>query len=91
MHKGSEEEESEKEGDEEGGEQEGEEEGRKPIGFRDPGQPTKEEKEQHSISHIPFRSWCRHCVRGKATRYQHKRIKEERKVGEGIPRLVLDY
>ena len=31
----------------------------------DPGQPSRAEREQHELTHIPFRSWCPHCVRGR--------------------------
>ena len=28
--------------------------------------PTKQEIDEHNISHLPFRSWCRHCVEGRS-------------------------
>ena len=28
--------------------------------------PLKVEVVEHSLTHIPFRNWCRHCVRGRA-------------------------
>ena len=37
---------------------------REAVKRRDPREPTKEEKEKHEKTHMPFRSWCRHCVRG---------------------------
>ena len=40
-------------------------------------QPTREEVEQHMVSHYPFRPWCRHCVRGKAKGKLLRRIKEK--------------
>ena len=46
----------------------GEEEARAPRAVRDPGQPTQEEREEHDLTHIPYRPWCEHCVRGKAKR-----------------------
>ena len=30
-----------------------------------PPQPTPEMVASHNVSHIPFRSWCAHCVRGR--------------------------
>ena len=30
-----------------------------------PLEPTKEEREEHEKTHLPFRNWCRHCVRGR--------------------------
>ena len=31
-----------------------------------PMMPTAAEVEEHRISHIPFRNWCRECIEGKA-------------------------
>ena len=31
----------------------------------DPRQPGQQEKEEHEMTHLPFRSWCRHCVMGR--------------------------
>ncbi len=36
-----------------------------PKALPDPYQPTKEEVDQHNLTHLPYRSWCRHCVRGR--------------------------
>ena len=38
-------------------------EGRSVKGMRGPVKPTKAEKEDHERDHIPFRSWCAHCMR----------------------------
>ena len=47
------------------GEREGEpEEARKAKGTRAPTKPSKEEVDEHMLTHLPFRSWCPHCVRG---------------------------
>ena len=32
----------------------------------DPGQPTQSEREEHDLTHFPFRPWCMACVRGRA-------------------------
>jgi len=49
-----------------GGEEEEEESGeRKPRKVQDPKEPTAEERRMHDLTHMPFRSWCRHCVRGR--------------------------
>ena len=51
--------------------------------------PSKEEVERHNVTHLPYRSWCRHCVRGKAKRRAHrKRMRKER---GGVPVISLDY
>ena len=54
-------------GGELGGEQEDMEAGkRKPERKHNPREPTQQERAEHELTHMPFRSWCRHCVRGRA-------------------------
>ena len=38
---------------------------RKMLKKLDPSKPTDEERREHELTHLPFRSWCRHCVRGR--------------------------
>lgn len=45
---------------------------------------------EHSLTHIPFRSWCECCVGGKATEDYHRARKDKESPGE-IPRVDLDY
>ena len=33
----------------------------------DPGAPTQSEIDEHNVDHLPYRSWCECCVKGKAT------------------------
>ena len=33
--------------------------------------PSESEVEQHEFTHLPFRSWCRHCVRAKGKESPH--------------------
>ena len=60
---------------------------------RQPGQPTKMEKESHELTHYPFRSWCKHCVRGKGKESPHKKKKEkgDKDVDEEVPEIHVDY
>ena len=51
--------------------------------------PSKEEVELHNTTHLPYRSWCPHCLRGKARRRAHMR--KRRKERGGIPVISLDY
>ena len=30
--------------------------------------PTAEERREHELTHLPFRSWCRHCIMGMGQR-----------------------
>ena len=50
----------------------------------DPREPSQQEKEEHEMTHLPFRSWCRHCImdRGREEDYR-KAMEEERQVPEG--------
>ena len=52
-----------------------EEEGMKVRIARMGSAPTKEEVHAHMLNHIPFSSWCAHCVKGKANGNPHRRKK----------------
>jgi hypothetical protein len=56
---------------------------------KDPGEPTSEERERHSKTHLPFRSWCRKCVmgRGRDNPHTHKKDRTE----QGIPIIGVDF
>ena len=58
------------------GKDEDEEEGQEPVTRRAPKAPTKEEREKHEATHLPFREWCDHCVRGRARNKPHKKTQE---------------
>ena len=42
-----------------------------------PPQPTPEMLASHNVSHIPFRSWCAHCVRGRGKSFYHRKVSHE--------------
>ena len=52
--------------------------------------PSKEEVAMHMVNHIPFRSWCSHCVKGKAHGNPHKRRKV-REQEDREPIVSVDY
>ena len=56
---------------------------------KDPGQPSKEEIAKHNITHLPYRSWCSHCVRGRGTAHPH--ISKHDKGEHDIPIIGADY
>ena len=70
------------------------EEGEAPIRVRSKSKVTKEERENHELTHTPFRWWCRHCVRGRGRNKAHKsmvrrnELKEKKKL---TPRVCIDY
>ena len=39
---------------------------------------------------MPFRSWCQHCVKGRARSTAHRNKPEEEKK-EGVPRISMVY
>ena len=43
---------------------------------RRPTAPTKDDIEQHEITHFPPRDWCQHCVAGYGISNQHRSSKE---------------
>ena len=66
------------------------EEARQPEVLRDPGAPTQKEIEEHNVTHLPFRSWCQHCVSGKAQDRPHRTRKEDQEEKQ-VPEIVFDY
>ena len=54
-----------------------------------PTQPTRKEIQEHVLTHLPPRSWCRHCLRGRGTSLPHFRSKTE---GEHVvPTVSIDH
>ena len=54
---------------------------------RTPGQPTQAEREEHNLTHCPYRSWCRVCVEAMGREDPHKKGKEMGALSE----LAYDY
>ncbi len=55
-----------------------------PCGVR----PSDKEVEDHERTHLPFRSWCPHCVMGRAKSHPHWKQDKEK---TGVPVISLDY
>ena len=51
---------------------------------------SREEWEQHELTHTPFRSWCPHCVRARGRNSPHQRIEAEEE-DRKTPRMSMDY
>jgi hypothetical protein len=49
---------------------------RKVKKVQNPVRPRAEDVEEHEMTHLPFRSWCRHCVRGRGEELGHHACKE---------------
>jgi hypothetical protein len=63
-----EEEEDKEEGEEEEDAQRGM---RRPQKMIDPKLPSRAEVDEHEKTHLPFRNWCRHCIRGRGKEAPH--------------------
>ena len=44
---------------------------RRTVKLHDPKLPKKDEVDEHYLTHLPFRSWCQHCVRGAGKAADH--------------------
>ena len=63
------------------------EEARQPKTKPDPRLPSKQEIEEHNITHLPYRSWCPHCVAGRGLSIPHRSSDENK----DIPKISIDY
>ena len=54
-----------------------------------PNRPSKAEVDEHMLSHLPYRSWCAHCVKGKAKSKKHTCTSQNN--DHEIPMVTLDY
>ena len=50
--------------------------------------PPQNEIDEHERTHIPFRSWCKHCVFGKAKNDPHRTRDSE---DHQVPCISIDY
>jgi len=62
---------------------------RVPVVKRGPKEPTEKEITAHNVTHVPFRSWCPHCVSAAAKATPHRSRKEESE--KSIPCIHADY
>ena len=65
------------------------EEARLSRGVRVPDVPTAIEKEQHYLTHIPFRAWCSFCVRAAAPDDPHRGL--QRPDAAQKPMVMMDH
>ena len=75
--------------EEETGRAEEGEEARIPKTLPTPVYVSKTERDEHELTHTPYRSWCEYCVRCRGRNAQH-RSKGEDKKGQ-VPRIAFDY
>ena len=66
-------------------------EGREPEELPNPLNPTSQQVRKHMLTHMPYRSWCVHCVRGRGKCRSHTRLDEERAENLQVPHVCVDY
>ena len=54
-----------------------------------PREPTAAEREEHELTHLPYRAWCRHCVRGRGKSEAHREL--DAAAGYTVPHVSFDY
>ena len=59
----------------------------KPVSLRGPSEPSQAEVDLHNLTHLPYRSWCPHCVATRRPNVAHRTSKTE----STLPLLVMDY
>ena len=69
---------------------EADEEGRRPKMLGSPVSMSRQMREEHEVTHLPYRSWCAHCVSGRGISTGHRRKKEHDREVE-TPRIAMDY
>ena len=62
------------------------------IGRKSPKDPTRKEREEHELTHMPFRSWCEDCVKSRARNAHHRKRVEKDPLDEvKVARVHMDY
>ena len=57
---------------------------------RNPGTPSVKERQEHEVHHWPYRSWCDHCVKGRALGQPHKTMTGQY-AESSVARILMDY
>ena len=70
-------------------EEEAENGNRKTKRMLDPMLPSAAEVKEHQLTHLPYRNWCPHCVRGRGKEMNHEQKKADE--DQGIPEYHMDY
>lgn len=68
---------------------------RVPIEITSPSPPTDEEREAHSLTHLPFAPWCEICLRSRTRDNPHRSMPKEEEatalVGPVLPLVSMDW
>ena len=52
--------------------------------------PSQKDVDEHMVSHVPFRSWCLHCIKGKSMGKPHFK-KSQVDESACVPCVCMDY
>ena len=61
---------------------------RKTIRVATPYKPSEAEVEDHDLTHLPYRSWCKHCIRGRGKETSHQQQSQE---DRSVPEFHMDF
>ena len=64
------------------------EEGNEAKGVRKPYEPKQEEIDEHMLTHVPYRSWCKYCVKARGRADAHK---SQERDDRGVTTVHMDY
>ena len=53
--------------------------------------PTLKERQEHERTHLPYRSWCRHCVAARASNHAHRGRKFPTAIEEDKDTMQVSY
>jgi len=48
----------------------------------DPKLPSQSEVDEHMMTHLPYRNWCEHCVKGRGRQMDHRRKQQKSEMVE---------
>ena len=63
--------------------------GRVPRCVQAPLRVSQRERDEHELTHTPYRSWCQYCVRGRGRNAAHRKMVEQD--AAAVPRVSMDY
>ena len=69
---------------------EGQVTGRQPLIPRAPPRVSLKEREEHEVTHTPYRSWCPYCVRGRGRNTPHRKRDSQREGDRCVPKVSMD-
>ena len=67
-----------------------EDEGQVQRAAKAPRLPGAREREEHNLTHCPYRSWCEHCVKGQAKDFPHRTVSGSLAESD-VVRVSMDY